>query len=1312
MMRMAGRVAALLGMCLLIESALADDWPTYQHDSARSGVTAESLQFPLSLNWRFRRHAPARGWGEPEATQVYNYGIRRVGKVRYDDAYHVTAMGQRVYFCASAENQIYCVDAESGKILWNHYTDAAPRLAPTIWQNRVYVGADDGVVRCLDAKSGKLRWKFDARPAMDRAISHGRVHSLWPVRTGVLIQNGLACFAAGLFPAEGLWLYAVNAETGEQVWKNRFDNAGTANMSPQGYLLSDDQRLILPAGRVSPGVFDLQDGRFLYGVQNGRALTGGTYCVLTDRYLYNGTQIITAYDLQNPVADKYGRKRLGAEVYGWFNARRLVVRGDTTWLAAATELLAIPNEELPAACKQVDQVRELHWNLRNDLNAYRQAEQRLKALPEGSSQSKRYQLDMAKRRPAVEKLDAAKATLDTYLKRASRWRVEAAAHEALILAGETLLAGGDGYVLAVDAQTGEERARIEVDGTARGLAVANGRLFISTTTGTVQCLGPKPKVAVSAREIAPAAIASPYPADKQATQIQQRVARILKDSGTTAGYCLVLGRGDGRLAYELARQSDLAIYGIEADAALATKSRETLSRAHLYGTRVVIEHGDPALPEHPPYFADLVIDATSLAGKSSSISAADLLRVLKPHGGVAVLGAKRELLARQNELSAQGVRIEEYNDRIHLVRGALPGAGAWTHQYGNPANTSNSGDKLANAPFRMLWFGDPGPQGIIDRHAAAPAPLSVGGRLFVQGYDNIRAYDAYNGRELWERKIEKVGRTSMPNQSSNLVAGTDSLFTVVGDHCLRLDFRTGETRGKYVLPPRTDEAKRLWGWLAVIGNTLFGSRTESDRPFRHWPQVSGNTSEAVFAIDLSDDSLRWVYEGQGIPHTALAASADRVFLLDGNLTDSEQDQALKESKQLGIVDAAPLDRKGQPRPRELAKAVALDTNNGQVLWARPCDISDFVVYPRAGQANVILASDVVVLCGSPGGGDHYLKEFGAGKFARRSIIALAADSGKLLWSGGKNYINRPTVVGDLLYAEPWAFDLKTGQPRQRQHPVTGATEPWRLKRGAGGACGATSASEHTLFFRSDTGAWYDFAADSGITRRGGQRLSCWINSITAGGLLLIPEGSADCDCPYAIQCTTVLYPDPGRTAWGRFQFDGPLVPVKHLAINVGAPGDSRDKDVLWLSCPNQVHRYNWARCRFAETPGSGYFHLESGPRQIPGTDNPHRFIHGARGVVEFSVPLTEKGKSARYTIALGFLEPDQVKAGQRTFHISLQGKQVLENLDVVQAAGGPLRAIEKTFTGVEVAGSLKVELTPAADAEKLPVLSSVEIIRE
>ena len=65
------------------------------------------------------------------------------------------------------------------------------------------------------------------------------------------------------------------------------------------------------------------------------------------------------------------------------------------------------------------------------------------------------------------------------------WRVRCDCSETLIMAGNVLLAGGDRKVLAFDAASGEVLWTAEIDGKARGLAVADGRLFVSSDSGTI-----------------------------------------------------------------------------------------------------------------------------------------------------------------------------------------------------------------------------------------------------------------------------------------------------------------------------------------------------------------------------------------------------------------------------------------------------------------------------------------------------------------------------------------------------------------------------------------------------------------------------------------------------------------------------------------------------------------------------------------------------------------------------------------------------------------------------------------------------------
>ncbi|MBI3986459.1 MAG: PQQ-binding-like beta-propeller repeat protein, partial [Lentisphaerae bacterium] len=105
-----------------------------------------------------------------------------------------------------------------------------------------------------------------------------------------------------------------------------------------------------------------------------------------------------------------------------------------------------------------------------------------------------------------------------------------------------------------DAATGKQLWQAPVDGLAAGLAVANGRLVVSTDKGRLHVFG---------RGAAGLA------------------AAIAKDARVARGYALVLGKDAAALAYELAQRTEWFIYADESDerqAAMARAGAETLAR--------------------------------------------------------------------------------------------------------------------------------------------------------------------------------------------------------------------------------------------------------------------------------------------------------------------------------------------------------------------------------------------------------------------------------------------------------------------------------------------------------------------------------------------------------------------------------------------------------------------------------------------------------------------------------------------------------------------------------------------------------------
>lgn len=96
--------------------------------------------------------------------------------------------------------------------------------------------------------------------------------------------------------------------------------------------------------------------------------------------------------------------------------------------------------------------------------------------------------------------------------------------------------------------------------------------------------------------------------------------------------------------------------------------------------------------------------------------------------------------------------------------------------------------------------------------------------------------------------------------------------------------------------------------------------------------------------------------------------------------------------------------------------------------------------------------------------------------------------------------------------------------------------------------GHMSAAVNLLLFRSATLGFYDLAGDSGIHNFGGVRAGCYVNAITADGLVLIPPGNAGCTCSYSYQTTVALAPAARPIDWSVFydQLGGTRIVEPHL----------------------------------------------------------------------------------------------------------------------------------------------------------------------
>ncbi len=1272
------------------------DWPTYRHDAARSAATDDLVTFPLHLQWRYVPQAVLHGaWAEPEGRVVEGKELR--DRLSFDDAVGVAVVAGRVFFGSPVDHHVYCLDAATGKPIWRFATGAPIRLAPTVASGRVYVGSDDGYAYCLDADSGKLLWSVRLGPADETILARGDLVSRWPVRTGILVDQGTVYFGAGLFPHEDVYLAAVDAASGRLIWKNEklsHLDAGRNDLSPQGYLLATERYLFVPSGRSRPRAFMKSSGEMrgpgaAVFVLRATTTAAGTRGVVIDDRLYTyslGTRV--AVDgAEMFVADGKHIARLDRKRFAAANARRIKWSG---------------------------QLRSLTVQRRRDRSKADQLKQQIADI----------------RRKIAASADEG-----------VMWRVPCPADGALIATRSAILVGDRNRVLALSRKDGSTMWQGRVEGNVRELAAAGGHLFVSTSDGAIHVFGSDPRADVAGNNTKVSSDpAEPFAPDGRQSAYARAAAEILKTCGVKRGYCLVLDAGDGRLAYELARQSALTVHGVETDPERAAKGREALLRAGLYGHRVTIHTYDGGVRPLPSYFANLIVSDRMVAEGRMPDDPQAVARKLKPFGGVICLGPIAGGAGEAAGAAVAGAEVDEWLARTRIAdqserlragrwmllrRGALPGAGNWSHQYADPGNSANSGDKLVGGGLGVLWYGDPGPDQMVNRHQGAVGPLVVNGRLFIQGTDHLMAYDVYNGLLLWKQPNPKAVRTGVFQNRApgNLAASDDRLFHMVRELVYELDAATGKVVRVHHLPPSIDARKHEWGYVAYRDGLLFGTATQRkviDRERRRRGDPGPAATDAIFAIDLKTGKHLWQYRGGSIEFQTIALGPGRVYFIDSSVTSEERAALLREDKSALRKLQGEAARKAEARMKELdvRLAVALDARTGEKQWARPVDVTDCSeIGIGGGKLTLIYHDGSLVLCGANANG-HYWRQFVAGEFKQRRLVVLSARDGYKRWAKDANYRHRPIIVGSRIIAEPWAFDLKTGKQITRTHPITGEEVPWSIMR-PGHHCGMLTASDRLLLFRSGSTGFYDLQQDAGTRHFAGHRLGCWINAIPTNGLVVIPEASAGCVCMFSIASTIVLEPREPRRPWSIYSGVGATLPVRRLTLNLGAPGDRRGRDgTLWLAYPRPIPN------RALETSldlkldfpakflRGGAFIDEPGDEAVSSGNDWHWIgCSGARGLARLVIPLrNETSGPGTYRVRLLFARRLHAPAGACPFNVKLQGRVVAKQVDTGPSDDGTPVVVEASR--VDVKRELVIEIVPQEGKRpvgRLPVLSGIDI---
>ncbi len=1026
----------------------------FRAGATRSGYTSDTLPDEPTLRWVYRAaDEPAPAWPTRN-------------RLAFDRAFQPIVAGGVLYFGSSADDKVYALDASSGEVLWTFFTDAPVRFAPAAWKDRLFVASDDGHLYCLSADRGELIWKRRGGPRNDMLLGNDRMISRWPARGGPVVVDDVVYFGAGIWPTEGIFLYALDPMSGEIRWQN--DSSGSIEMdqphstaraksglSAQGYLAASGFALLVPTGRAVPAVLNRADGALRHFQLQAHQQLGGTDVVAIDDWFANGGMMYATADGRR--IDKIGLQA--------------AVHPDYVVYGAGNRIVGLDRHQLTVQRETVDRKGN---------------KQRLTKLTSPLWEIE-VAFDAVPPPPIPTDLQPPEVRMNS-----TAWTTPALEDEAaaLIVAAEQVIVGGQGKVSVVDIPTRALIWSTEVEGTACGLAVADGRLFVSTDCGTFYCFGEPaagpPKIIQAVRETPMADLESPY---AKATETLLRRVKI------TEGYCVDLGCGAGGLTLELARRTNLRIYAIDPDPENVRKLRERLDRGGPYGSRVTVHRFDLSDVPYADYCADLVVSGRALTDEPTAELIAVARRLQRPCGGVVCVGSPDDLNVS--------------------VRGALEGTANWTHQNTSPANTLCSDDRRVRGPLEMLWFRDTDFL-MANRHGRAPTALVQNGRMFVEGLNGLRAQSIYNGRVLWE--FSRPGILASYNREhsigaawtgGNLCLGPNRVFLHDGHACFVLDAATGRQLAQWQPPLRPDGKPGTWGYIAYHDGMLFGSLADENYLIKCWSDrwdtgQQFTESSQFFALDANTGRPLWTFTPQhSIRHNAIAIGGGRVYLIDRPVA-AEDD--LNYTPKLGSADkrrGVAADNGGKQHEIDkpshpLGWLVALNEKSGRQLWQTGDGIFGTLLMYAAEDELLWMGYQAAHQASRPS------------EWGDRMAVFRAAD-GRRLWDAQAEYADRPVLNGRAIYAPPGAWDLLTGRKL-----------PFQLERSYG--CGIVAGCRNMLVFRSATLGYIDLPTSTETQNYGGIRPGCWIPAIPAGGILMMPDAASWCTCSYLNQGTLALRP--------------------------------------------------------------------------------------------------------------------------------------------------------------------------------------------
>ena len=187
----------------------SQDWPTFRHDSARTGCATTTLPDELQLLWE-------RPIGRRPSAAV--------------------CAGGKVYVAARDEHVLWALDAATGEPVWHYRTSGRIDSPPTVDSGVVVFGCRDGWLRCLRESDGKLVWRHRGAAEERQIVVREQLESVWPLHGATLVRDGKVYCASGRASIldGGITVFCLDLLSGKVLTKTTVRDGGGAEAAAKG----------------------------------------------------------------------------------------------------------------------------------------------------------------------------------------------------------------------------------------------------------------------------------------------------------------------------------------------------------------------------------------------------------------------------------------------------------------------------------------------------------------------------------------------------------------------------------------------------------------------------------------------------------------------------------------------------------------------------------------------------------------------------------------------------------------------------------------------------------------------------------------------------------------------------------------------------------------------------------------------------------------------------------------------------------------------------------------------------------------------